>query len=208
MQMRWELSSWYHFRLLPIEQVPGNCNLTKLLSFWLLRTLPKQVDKIQLFHNYEIYNLKKKKPQIPSFQGRMDAFYYKTQYLMYFHILCLNFHFYQIDSQISLICGFTGGSLVDSKESACNAGGPGSIPGSRRPSGEGKWQPTPVFLFGKSHGWRSLAVYSPWVLKELDMTEWLHRCSVCLWKRFLGRICFCPRKKARYQHLDCVKFNI
>ena len=24
-----------------------------------------------------------------------------------------------------------------------------------------KWQPTPVFLPGKSHGWRSLAGYSP-----------------------------------------------
>ena len=60
---------------------------------------------------------------------------------MYFHILCLNFHFYQIDSQTSLICGFTGGSLVDSKESACNTGDPGSIPGSRRPSGEGNGNP-------------------------------------------------------------------
>ena len=34
--------------------------------------------------------------------------------------------------------------------------------------------PTPVFLPGKSHGWRSLAGYSPWGLKELDTTEWLH----------------------------------
>ena len=25
-----------------------------------------------------------------------------------------------------------------------------------------KWQPTPVVLPGKSHGWRSLAGYSPW----------------------------------------------
>ena len=35
----------------------------------------------------------------------------------------------------------------------------------------GKWQPTPVFLLGKSHGQRSLAGYSPWGGKELDMTE-------------------------------------
>ena len=33
-----------------------------------------------------------------------------------------------------------------------------------------KWQPTPVFLPGKSHGQRSLAGYSPWGHKELDMT--------------------------------------
>ena len=28
------------------------------------------------------------------------------------------------------------------------------------------WQPTPVFLFGKSHGQRSLVGYSPWVAKS------------------------------------------
>ena len=37
-----------------------------------------------------------------------------------------------------------------------------------------KWQPTPVFLPGKSHGWRSLVGYSPWGRKELDTTELLH----------------------------------
>ena len=30
-----------------------------------------------------------------------------------------------------------------------------------------KWQPTPVFLPGKSHGQRSLAGYSPWGLKRV-----------------------------------------
>ena len=37
------------------------------------------------------------------------------------------------------------------------------------------WWPTPVFLPGESHGQRSLAGYSPWCFKELDMTEWLRR---------------------------------
>ena len=32
-------------------------------------------------------------------------------------------------------------------------------------------QPSPVFLPGKSHGQRSLVVYSPWGHKELDTTE-------------------------------------
>ena len=38
-----------------------------------------------------------------------------------------------------------------------------------------KWQPTPVFLAGKSHGQRSLAGYSPWqaMCKESDTTEQL-----------------------------------
>jgi len=52
---------------------------------------------------------------------------------------------------------FPGGS--DGKASAYNAGDNswvGKIPWRR------KWQPTPVFLPGKSHGWRSLVGYSPW----------------------------------------------
>ena len=36
-----------------------------------------------------------------------------------------------------------------------------------------KWQPTPVFLPGESHGQRSLGGYSPWPHKESDTTEWL-----------------------------------
>ena len=37
-----------------------------------------------------------------------------------------------------------------------------------------KWQPTPVFLPGKSHGQRSLAGYSPLGCKESDTTEQLN----------------------------------
>ena len=36
-----------------------------------------------------------------------------------------------------------------------------------------KWQPIPVFLPGKCHGHRSLAGYSSWGCKELDITEQL-----------------------------------
>ena len=63
--------------------------------------------------------------------------------------------------------GFPGGS--DGKESTCNAGDLGLIPGL------GPWRrerlPTPVFLSRESHGQRSLVGYSPWCCKELDMTE-------------------------------------
>ena len=38
----------------------------------------------------------------------------------------------------------------------------------------GKWQPTPVFLPGKSHGWKSLVGCSPWGRKESDTTERLY----------------------------------
>ena len=37
-----------------------------------------------------------------------------------------------------------------------------------------KWQPTPVFLPGESHGWRSLVSYSPRGYKESDTIERLH----------------------------------
>ena len=57
-------------------------------------------------------------------------------------------------------------------------GDPGSIPGVVDPTTRRKWQPTPVFLPGKFHGQRSLVGYSPWVRKELDMTELLH----CGWR--------------------------
>ena len=37
-----------------------------------------------------------------------------------------------------------------------------------------KWQSTPVFLPGESHGQRNLAGYNPWGHKELGMTEHAH----------------------------------
>ena len=62
--------------------------------------------------------------------------------------------------------GFSGGS--DSKESACNEGGD---PWVRQSPWRRKWQPTPVFLPGESHGQKSLVGYSSWGGKELAMTE-------------------------------------
>ena len=64
------------------------------------------------------------------------------------------------------------------QESACNAGDTGSIPGSGRSLGGGKWRVTPVFLPGqrkKSTGQRSLVGYSPKGLSESDMTEQLSK---------------------------------
>ena len=50
------------------------------------------------------------------------------------------------------------------KNPLADAGGSrdvGSVPGSGRSLGVGKWQPTPVFLPGKFHEQRSLAGHSP-----------------------------------------------
>ena len=68
--------------------------------------------------------------------------------------------------------GFPG----DGKESAYHAGTAGDV--GLIPRFERYCVPwrrtrhlTPVFLPGESHGQRSLAGYSPWGRKELDMTE-------------------------------------
>ena len=55
--------------------------------------------------------------------------------------------------------GFPGGS--DSKESACNAGDLGSIPGLGRSPGEGNGNPLQYSCLENPHGQRSLAGYSP-----------------------------------------------
>ena len=48
----------------------------------------------------------------------------------------------------------------------------GPIPGSGRFPWRREWQPTPVFLPGKSHGQRSLVGHSLWGHRESDMTEY------------------------------------
>ena len=65
--------------------------------------------------------------------------------------------------------GFTGGS--NSKESACNARRHRFDPWVGKNAWRREQLPTPVFLPGKSHGQRSLEVYSPWSHEESDTTE-------------------------------------
>ena len=64
-------------------------------------------------------------------------------------------------------------SASDGKESACDAGDPGSTPELERSPGGGHGKPTPGFLPEESHGPRSPGCYSPWGRKELQMTEQL-----------------------------------
>ena len=49
----------------------------------------------------------------------------------------------------------------------------------RKISWRRKWQTTPVFLSGKSHGQRSLVGYSPWSCKESQLSNWAHRFISC-----------------------------
>ena len=82
-------------------------------------------------------------------------------------VLKIDKHFFEIKNK-SLPDG------SDGKEPACNEGDMGSIPGLERFPWRREWQPTPVFLAGKSHGQRSLVGYSPWGRKESDTTERLN----------------------------------
>ena len=58
-----------------------------------------------------------------------------------------------------LIMGFTGGS--DGKESACNVGDLGSVPGLERSPGGGHGSPLQCSCLENPHGQRSLVGYSP-----------------------------------------------
>ena len=69
----------------------------------------------------------------------------------------------------------SGGAVV--KCPLANAGDTrdtGSIPGLARSPWSRRWQFTPIFFPGKSHGQRSLVGYSPWGHKESDATEHTH----------------------------------
>ena len=61
----------------------------------------------------------------------------------------------------------------DGKESTCNAGELGSIPGLGRSPGGGHGNPLQYSCLENRHGQRSLAGYSPWGRKESDITEQL-----------------------------------
>ena len=67
------------------------------------------------------------------------------------------------------VWGFPGGSV--GKESACNSVDLGLIPRSVRFPWIRKWQLTPVFLPGESHGQGSLVGYRPQGHKQSDTTE-------------------------------------
>ena len=62
-------------------------------------------------------------------------------------------------------------ALTSGKESTSQCKRHGFHPWVRKIPWSRKWQPTPVFLPGKSHGHRSLVGQSPCAQKELDTTE-------------------------------------
>ena len=63
---------------------------------------------------------------------------------------------------------------LSGKESACKCWIHRFNPWVRKIPWRRKWQPTPIFLPGESHGQRSLVGYSPWGCKESDRNKYTH----------------------------------
>ena len=89
-------------------------------------------------------------------------------------LMHLNF----LHTSIAHMIDFPGGLVA--KNSPDNSGDMGSILWSGKIPWRRKWQATPIFLPGKSHGQRTLVGCSSWVHKESDMTEtWLSDFTFC-----------------------------
>ena len=79
------------------------------------------------------------------------------------HSVCLIHHLWHWS-------GFPGSSI--GKESACQCRRHGFDPWLGKIPWRRKWEPTPVFLPGKSHGQKSLVGYSPWGHKRVGHDLW------------------------------------
>ena len=100
---------------------------------------------------------------------------------------------------IVFIRGFPRGS--DGKESACVAGDLSSIPGLRRSPGGWHGNPLQYSCLEKPHGWGSLAGYSPWGHKELDMTEWLRTACQVFHLQFRQFFSMCSHCSRKFKHV-------
>ena len=97
---------------------------------------------------------------------------------------------------------FSGGS--GSQESACNAGGTGSIPGLGRSPGEGNGNPLQRSCLTHPMDWGAWLGYSPWGCKESDTTERLtlhtHVSSLILHCKCRFRVKWIPKSTWNEEH--------
>ena len=99
--------------------------------------------------------------------------------------------------------GFPGSSA--GKESACNAGDLGLIPGLGRSSGGGHGNPLQYSCLETPHGQRSLVGYSPWGRKgqqlstaKLCISSWLHKFLLRTFTHLCCLIFVCFRSQSIY----------
>ena len=96
--------------------------------------------------------------------GLASPYHYLSQSLKIY--LCVHTHTHTHTHHIR---GFPGGS--DGKESACNAGDLGLIPGSERSPGEGNGNPLQYSCLENSMDKRRLVGYSPWGQSWRQMSD-------------------------------------
>ena len=98
-------------------------------------------------------------------------------------------------SWIIIMDGFLGGASGKLSACQCRRCKRGSFhPWVKKITWSRKWQPTPVFLPGESHGQRNLVGYSPWscrVRRDRASTHvHMHACTYyngCVLVKFLGK---------------------
>ena len=110
---------------------------------------------------------------------------------IYMTVICIFYVFLLFVFNLSIDKGFPCDS--PDKESACNAGDLGSIPGLGRSPREGKGYLTPVFCPREFHG-----LY-PWGCKELDMT-FTHSLSIV---KVIKKI----SKTMIFKNQSCISWN-
>ena len=167
-----------HARLPCPSPTPGSCSNTCPLSHWCHPTISSSVvpfsSRLQSFLTSGSFLMSQffasggqSRPKYWSFSFNINP---SNEYsgLISFRMGWLDL----FSEHLASAMGFPGGSEV--KASAWNAGDPGFNPWVGKIPWRRKWQPTPIFLPGESHGWRSLVGYSSRGHKELDTTEQLH----------------------------------
>ena len=102
--------------------------------------------------------------QSVSFKFVDPALHFSKVYFFFFEHFILHF----LGSLLQELYG-----LLSGQEHASPCRRLGFIPWVRKNPWRRKWQPTPVFLPGESHGQRSLSGSSSWGHKESYMTKWL-----------------------------------
>ena len=124
---------------------------------------------IGLFHLFYRWVHKKHKWAYQEFSGILEFSQGLKCRKPWFHSWVGKFPWRRDRLPTPVFLGFPDGS--NDKESACSAGGLGSIPGLGRSPGGGHGNPLQYSCLENPHGQRSLVGYSPWGSKESDVTK-------------------------------------
>ena len=180
--MRWPKYQSFSFSIMPSKKHPG---LIPFRMDWLdllavqgtLKTLLQyHSSKASILQHSAFFTIQLSHPYMTTgktialtrwtFVGKVMSLFLNMLSRLVITFLPRNKHL--LISSISLCKGFPGGKMVKSLPSLW---GTWVQSWAGKVSWRRKWQPTSVFLPGKSHGQRSLSGYSPWGRRESNVTE-------------------------------------